>query len=435
MNVNPVIASLLTEEEMQQAGNFEYAPRNGAAEEVSLDVHLSTYVTCDDCRPQPPHDLQHRATEHTLREFKNAVYELPPDIMSRDHFVRTLDELQKDSSPGFPLMRRYATNGVLFWDSEGELIEERVEMVWQMVRHQLKERKCHPIRLFIKHEPHKKAKMDQRRYRLIYSVSVIDTIIDRMLLGSFAEALMQNWLVTPSMIGWSPLYGGWKVLPHESVGYDLSAWEYTVTQWLIQAFLRIAQELRVGGPVITDYGPWDELLAWRIDCLFNKATVILSSGRKFKLLVYGIMKSGSFITIMANTIMQRVLMVLVCLLCGLKRVPRQLAMGDDGLFDEELPAAVLAALEALGFIIKGSARNEFCGITWGRGKVDPVYRGKHLAKFLYMEEEIARSLFMSYQIIYARSDWFERLQRIIASYNPAYLIPRALALQYFDGPN
>lgn len=80
MNINPVIASLLTEEEMQQAGNFEYAPRNGAAEEVSLDVHLSTYVTCDDCRPQPPHDLQHRATEHTLREFKNAVYELPPDI-------------------------------------------------------------------------------------------------------------------------------------------------------------------------------------------------------------------------------------------------------------------------------------------------------------------------------------------------------------------
>lgn len=420
---------------MLQAEKFEYAPRNGAAEEVSLNVHLSTYVMCDSCRPEPNYCDIDKAFHHVLREFRSTMYWLPDDFMSRDHFVRSLEDIQKDSSPGYPLMRRFATNGNLFWDNEGVLIPERVEMVWQMVRHQLSTRQCHPIRLFIKSEPHKIAKMEQRRYRLIYSVSIIDTMIDRMLLGNFADRLMENWLVTPSMIGWSPLYGGWKILPYNCVGYDLTAWEYTVPRWLISTFLRVAQELKVGTQTNFEFGTWEELLSWRIDCLFNRAELILSSGRRYRLEVYGIMKSGSFITIMANTIMQRLLFVAACFACGMTDIPRQLAMGDDGVFDEELPAEVLRLVAEWGFIVKDSARNEFCGITWGRGKVEPVYRGKHLAKFRFMPESIARNLFLSYQIYYARSDWFGRLQQIIAQYNPAYLIPRSEALEYFDGPS
>lgn len=417
------------------AEKFEYAPRNGAAEEVSLDVHLSEYVKCDACRPEPNYCDLDGAIRYVLREFRSAVFWLPDDFLTRDHFVRSLDSIQRDSSPGFPLMRRFATNGVLFWDGNGELVPERVELVWQMVRHQLVTRQCHPIRLFIKSEPHKIAKIQQRRYRLIYSVSIIDTIIDRMLLGEFADRLMENWLVTPSMIGWSPLYGGWKILPFDCVGYDLTAWEYTVPKWLILAFRRVAQDLRVGTQTNFEFGTWEELLSWRIDCLFDRAEVVLSNGRRYRLEVFGIMKSGSFITIMANTVMQRLLFVTACIACGMAKIPRQLAMGDDGVFDEELPAEVLQCVEGLGFYLKEPARNEFCGITWGRGKVDPVYRGKHLAKFRFMPEEIARNLFLSYQIYYARSDWYERLQQIIAQYNPAYLVPRAQALEYFDGPS
>lgn len=385
------------------ASGYQYAPRGGAAEERSLDVHLSKFVVCDGCRISPGRDLLERARNYVLREFRSVMFCLPDDFMRREHFVRCLDDVDKDSSPGYPLMRRYATNGDLFWDGEGRLIPSRVEMVWQMVRHQLETRARHPIRLFIKHEPHKIAKIEQQRYRLIYSVSIIDTMIDRMLLGSLLDQLMSNWMRTPSMIGWSPLYGGWRVLPNDSVGYDLTAWEYTVTRWMIESFVWLVQELKVGGPDACEYGPWTELLAWRIDSLFNGAELILSSGRRYGLGVYGIMKSGSYITIAANTLMQRMLMVTACFASGMERPPWQLAMGDDGLFYSDLPESALSCLAKWGFVIKDSSRNEFCGMTWNKGWVEPAYRGKHLAKFLYMPDDIAASLFASYQILYARS--------------------------------
>lgn len=415
------------------ASGYEYAPRNGVAEEMSLDVHLSKFVKCDGCRVGPGVDVTERARNYVLREFKSTMFVLPSDLMERSHFVRCLEDVDRDSSPGYPLMRRFATNGDLFWDSEGNLISERVEMVWQMVRHQLVTRQRHPIRLFIKHEPHKIAKIRERRFRLIYSVSIVDTMIDRMLLSSLLEQLMLNWMRTPSMVGWSPLYGGWRVLPNDSVGYDLSAWEYTVTRWMIESFVWLVRELKVGGPETCEFGPWTELLSWRIDCLFNNAEIILSSGRKYGLGVYGIMKSGSYITIAANTMMQRMLMVSACFASGMERIPWQLAMGDDGLFYSELTPGALKKLEDWGFVIKDSSRNEFCGMSWDKGWVEPAYRGKHLAKFLFMPDDISVSLFASYQILYARSRWWDRLQQIIGSYDRRCLLPRAIALSYFDG--
>lgn len=420
----------MTEEEREVASGYSYPPRNGAAEERSLDVHLSTYVKCETCRERPRHDIIEKARSYVLREFRSTVYEVPKDFLTRDHFLRELAEIEKDSSPGYPLMRRFATNGDMLY-REGQLVHERVELLWQMVQNQIRNRLVHPIRLFVKHEPHKRSKIEQERYRLIYSVSIVDTMIDRMLLSPFLNALMENWMRTPSMIGWTPLYGGWKVLPCDSVGYDLTAWEYTVTRWMIESFSQLAQELCVGQPG----KDWAELLVWRLDCLFNCPEVILSNGRRYRLEIYGIMKSGSYITIAANTLMQRVLMVAACFASGQRTVPWQLAMGDDGLFYSDLSVEALGKLEEWGFIVKDSSRNEFCGMSWNGGWVEPAYRGKHLAKFLYMQDDIARSLFFSYQILYARSTWWPRLQEIIGAYRKDCLLPRQVVLSYFDGPN
>lgn len=423
--------AVLTDEEREIASGYSFPPRNGVAEERSLEVHLSRFVLCESCRSRPPHPLVLKAQAYVLREFRSTMYEVPEDFMSRDHFLRCLAEVDKDSSPGYPLMRRYATNGDMLYNGKGELIPERVEYLWQMVQNQIRIRQTHPIRLFIKYEPHKEAKIEQGRFRLIFSVSIVDTMIDRMLLSPFLGALMENWLRTPSMIGWTPLYGGWKVLPHDSVGYDLTAWEYTVADWMIESFFVLAQELQVGYPK----GDWAELLSWRLNALFNRPEVILSHGRKYRLEINGIMKSGSYITIAANTLMQRVLMVVACFASGREEVPWQLAMGDDGLFYSDLPPQALQKLEEWDFVVKDSSRNEFCGMVWSAGFVEPAYRGKHLTKFLYMEDEIAKTMLFSYQILYARSGWWTRLQEIIGSYDRRCLLPRQVALTYFDGPS
>jgi hypothetical protein len=42
---------------------------------------------------------------------------------------------------------------------------------------------CDPVRVFIKAEPHSTNKVNQDRWRLIFAVSVVDQIIERLLCG------------------------------------------------------------------------------------------------------------------------------------------------------------------------------------------------------------------------------------------------------------
>jgi len=356
---------------------------------------------------------------------------MPSDWFSRDQLRREiLEHVDRRASPGLPLMRIAPTNGDLLF-SKGELREDRFEFIYQCVIDKLENKTADPIRLFIKQEPHKMAKIEEGRFRLISSVSLIDSLIDRMIFGPFFDKVLTNYQIGGSMIGWTPLYGGWRLLPYQCYGYDMTAWDYTVPLWLIEDFLEV---IRIN--LVTDsesaFGTWADLARWRFSSLFVDPTFVCSNGFRFKQLVSGLMKSGSFLTILGNTMMQLLLDFTLSFEAG-EPLSEVTAMGDDTMRQAPLSANKLALFEKFGFIIKGCERNEFCGFKWGNSMFEPVYGSKHLCKLLYLEDELAVDTLRSYQLLYCKSTWYPRLVQIIMNYDPSILLPKEVVLSIFDG--
>lgn len=94
--------------------------------------------------------------------------------------------------------------------------------------------KSDPLKVFVKQEPHKMAKIQEGRYRLISAVSLVDTMIDRILFRTMWAKALSKPLRTPSAVGWVPLSGGWRsirqMLPGRTVAIDKSAWDWTVQE-------------------------------------------------------------------------------------------------------------------------------------------------------------------------------------------------------------
>jgi hypothetical protein len=62
---------------------------------------------------------------------------------------------------------------------------------------------CDPTRVFVKDEPHSTKKVQQKRWRLIFGVSLIDQLVERLLCGSQNKTEIANWWTIPSMSGLS----------------------------------------------------------------------------------------------------------------------------------------------------------------------------------------------------------------------------------------
>nr|APG75878.1 hypothetical protein 2 [Sanxia water strider virus 11] len=351
--------------------------------------------------------------------------------MTYDQFLRELENVDMSSSPGYPLMLRYSVNRDFLKNADDSWNMKNVRSLWENVRRSLVDKLSDPIRVFVKKEPHKMSKIDSSRYRLIYSVSLVDTMIDRMLFGDFSRKLLENWLSTPSMIGWSPYRGGWKLLPHKAVGYDFSAWEYTVRDWLISDFKTVLMDLCYED-VQTPYGSWKDLVEFRFRQLFSESILHFSNGRRLKQKIPGLMKSGTFLTIIGNTVMQVLLYLTACYQAG--ETPGEiLAMGDDSLYRRKLSPLVLFLYKIWGFVVKGFAENEFCGTTWNSGFVEPVYRGKHLARLARLTDDLAKETLQSYQVVYGASKWLGRLRDIISRTYPHALLPVRLITDIYNG--
>lgn len=166
------------------------------------------------------------------------------------------NEIKMDSSPGLPLMKYGKTNK--------EIFEKHLDLVITMVNHRLhallgiedfkiaefenylRMGAVDPIRVFIKNEPHKRKKIEEKRLRLISSISLIDQIIDRMLFGLQNDVEIDRWRDLPSK-------GGAGLSTDEQaaelaanvvsrLGFpfetnDVKAWDWRYKMWMYQISL------------------------------------------------------------------------------------------------------------------------------------------------------------------------------------------------------
>lgn len=323
-------------------------------------------------------------------------------------FVKAISELQPSSSVGCcPLVLYGSTVGTaLGWD--GECFDaQRLKHLRLLVRERwvsllLGEQVSDPIKIFVKQEPHKLSKLIEEKYRLISGVSLIDTMVDRMLLGPFFRKCVSLAGTLPIWVGWTPVRSGIHCFMAKTRGkrlcVDKSAWDWSVPMWLIDLLETLIIRLHPDSP---DW--WVVLLSRRFAQLYRHAVFEFQDRVQIKQPFPGIQKSGSYGTILLNSLGQVLVHNLVQLWKDLEQTIIK-AIGDDT--DQESNSQdeiYIQAWETLGFKVKWEVldKPEFCGF-----QISDVYRPCYVDKHAFVlqhltyDDDKAISLLRSYQLLY-----------------------------------
>lgn len=331
-----------------------------------------------------------------LKDFKEAVHSLELDagigLPYKVLKMQTHRDMVED--PDYlPLLTR------LVWNRLSKMSQAKFEDMSpeQLVREGL----CDPIRLFIKGEPHKQSKLDEGRYRLIMSVSLVDQLVARVLFQSQNKREISLWRDIPSkpgfglstdseakefirtlskVVGCPPqtLIHEWKdkVVPTDCSGFD-----WSVADWMLEDDMEVRNRLTFNCNELTR-----RLRACWLKCITN-SVLCTSDGTLYAQIHPGVQKSGSYNTSSSNSRIR----VMAAYHCGAKWA---IAMGDDAL---ESPETDLDAYKKLGFKVEVSSQLEFCS-------------------HVFEQEDLARPLNVA-----------KTLYRLIYGYNPACGNPEVLA--------
>lgn len=336
-------------------------------------------------------------------------WELPEDFMTFGHFLRVIKDLDFTSSPGYPYRLAYPTNAAFFKYKDGEFTDiSRLQEVWELVKLQIRAKKSDPVFLFVKQEPHKISK--KGRKRLISSVSIIDQLIDQMLFSVQNGLIYDDAALGPIKAGWSIMNGGWKILPLEGISLDKTAWDWTVKPWLLDICLEFRRLTLKSDPG----GLWYSLASWRYGELFMKPRFVLPNGEIRLQSWPGVMKSGCVNTIIDNSLMQQILHLRICLEMGID--PGWIwSLGDDT--RQSVPEDLdeyLARISQFSIVKEWTRNCEFAGFRVEKGRIEPLYKGKHAYLLLHCAPNIQEDVARSYSLLYHRSSDKKRVQRILS---------------------
>ncbi|APG75642.1 hypothetical protein [Hubei sobemo-like virus 18] len=351
--------------------------------------------------------------QNFLDLHRDARWDLDEDFDSFEGFMRSLKRIDLSSNPGYPYMRGCTSNRqMLCYKNSDQFDPNKVSILWDIVRQKLNGSGADPIKLFVKPEPHKKSKIEEKRYRLISSVSLADQLVDHMLFGKMNDKLIASWPYLPSKVGWSFIGGGWKTMPKGGswLAIDKSSWDWTVQLWLLDLVLQARYELCSTRGEVVDR--WLKMASMRYRQLFKEPIFITSGGLLLKQKRHGVQKSGCVNTIADNSMMQSLLHIRVCLETK-QSVGVLYSMGDDTLQQApERQNDYLSVLSKYCIIKQADALVEFAGFRFDGMRVEPVYHGKHAFNLLHADPKVLSDLAKSYPLLYHRSSnraWFREL--------------------------
>lgn len=350
-----------------------------------------------------------------------------------------------NSTPGYCILTLMgSTNGQVFgWDGLN-CDPDRVSTVRNHVKLRFDkllngELVADDIKVFVKQEPHKEKKIREETYRLISAVSLIDTIIDRILFAWLARIQLDTVGKTPCLVGWSPVRGGWRLLHNRFankpvVCLDRSAWDWTVQGYLVDMWVMFMENLPVNPPKW-----WVSMMKLRFKLLFEKAWFKFEDGTRVKQMTKGVMKSGCYLTILLNSLSQSLLHYLANERCGHDmRQNQPYSIGDDTAQDAfDWLEEYVSQLEKLGVTVKGAKVRqwvEFAGFCWDGKTCYPAYWQKHLFNLSHTKR--LEETLQSYQYLYVNEPvMYEFLCRVAREVGPHCVLPRIEALDIMNQPN
>nr|QQO81419.1 RNA-dependent RNA polymerase [Soybean thrips sobemo-like virus 9] len=367
------------------------------------------------------------------------------DSWFEGEFNKAVSEISMDSSPGlcqFSVLG--STNADVFGYDKTDRMPacdpERLQMVKWAVRHRMNQLlldnyESDNINVFVKPEPHKNAKLETGRLRLISAVSLVDTMIDRVLFGWLQRKALTVVGRTPCLTGWTPLRGGWRYVYDRFKNkrvccLDKSSWDWTVQGYMVDLWKEFIKELCVGAPP-----EWEVLMEARFKILFEEAVFEFKDGSQVKQGTKGIMKSGCLLTLLMNSVGQSMLHYLASDRVGRNPMSCQpITIGDDTTQEsfDELPEYV-EQIARLGAKVKGfKVQNwvEFIGFAFAHDTCFPAYWQKHLFKLQYCD--LSDSI-MSYQVLYANEPvMFKLVQDLAVEVDTEQVVSERYAKRIFN---
>lgn len=311
-----------------------------------------------------------------------------------------------DTSPGYPGMLLGKTNadviGFLSPETVAAIAAERVLLIneisfefmetlsaVEMVKLGLTD----PIRVFIKNEPHSKAKLELGRLRIINSVSLIDQMVEKYFCGRQNKLEIANFVSIPCMPGMGNHDGvaGAQLTARllsaikSRSGTDARAYDWTNTHQTMMVDARFRAKI-LGLP------KWENVYTKR-QLLLMTSVMIVDNGNVFQQSRRGVQKSGSVNTSTGN--------------CRSRVVARAVAfpdmdlldvdgwqvrvMGDDGVENTSgiSKDEVVSAYQRLNVLIKEVTTLEedgfveFCGLEYSEMGIHNPRSLKSLVHFLY----------------------------------------------------
>lgn len=359
-------------------------------------------------------------------------------------FRLALDDLETTSSVGICCLKSLGTTvGEVLkvgYDGVSRTYDsERVAILEAAVRVRMSDGVADPIRVFIKQEPHKLSKIRDGRFRLISAVSLVDTMVDRIMFGWLARRVLSTVGETPCMVGWSPIGGGSLLMGDlfkgkETRSLDMTAWDWTVDEWLIVALREVVKSLGILAP-----SWWCSWVDHRWESLFRDAIFEFGDGSRVSQSGWGIMKSGCFLTIVLNSVAQLLRHALVARRMGLRHRIVQVVMGDDQTLVnfpefEEYERITLS----LGYRLKPSTVDvghvRFAGFRFEGRRAIPEYVSKHKYILSHAPLSSLPEILQSYQLLYLYDpDFFLVIVRLLAKYCPSRVLPRLTLMKIFNG--
>lgn len=394
----------------------------------------------------PPTLDEQNYVQHILeRQFRNVVTKIPSGWDSRQNFDRTLMQLDKKSSPGWPLCREKPTIGEWLFGPGLFPIKTQSDKLWSMVNSVFEGDYTHIYKVFAKAEPHSFKKIEEKRWRLIMMSSLPVQVAWHMLLGHLAERLLPPYK-TPLAHGLVYFGGGWKLFRHYIKQHrmnwtaDKSGWDWNSPWWVYE----VTKCLLVALSDTEDIDPavlakWLRVLNILFKDAFSDKKVILPDSTILQQLIGGLMPSGCVWTIQINGIAQLALHILALKRMRYPRITRLLATGDDTI--QEMPPDLDAReyvkhLQQAGCVVKESGEgSDFMGFEILWSGFYPKYFEKHLENLKIQKPEFLQETIEGYLRIYCYDEELYSFWRRIAQRLDFPMPSRTYFLYFAEHPD
>lgn len=285
---------------------YRYPPVGAQHEKESFNIQSDKFNTVEPMSEE----LRSKVLDRAEHFYKYSKWSIPEDFLSDEHIVRVLVGVMRKNpkkNPGAILTRLGMSTNL------DVLARLGIDGILDMVRARLTELltsedtryAADPVRIFQKLEGHKMEKVLQRRWRLIWGVSLIDQIVDRLLYEPVVEVSLAACEKQSAKPGISFKHGGVDrmVRLHEDVGpknwtsFDASSFDFTVSGDQLDVVRELNSRLCLTeGPLREK---WEDLSKRREEAL-KYGTFVFSDGTMCRQVQPGIQKSGRFTTIDAN---------------------------------------------------------------------------------------------------------------------------------------